>query len=191
MPKRSYQLINPVIEGTFQDVYEASESIDAAHNMWKNLSSHILSHVPKFMFTMRDISSGNLHHFEVSENKKKGSYTIGRMDLDIKKQHFDDFLKQVDNYSKSKELKGGKRKRYEDDSSSSSSSTDIYPTIRRTSPVALFHYNTRVYYTSQNGVVQTYESTLNPQLVAVAPVLTPIFTPVFRPSYGTFIGIWP
>ena len=186
--RKSYQLINPVIEGTFKDVYDAKEPIKAAENMWKNLSEHIMSHVPKFLFTMRELASGDLFHFEVAENKQDSSYTITKLNMDIDKKIFTNFLSRVDKYSKSCEQKGGKRIRYDDSSSSSSSSSStdgIYPSIRRTSPIALFHYNTRVYY-ADNGY--TYQSTLNPEIVAVT---TPIFTPVFRPVLNTFVGIWP
>ncbi|VBB18335.1 hypothetical protein YASMINEVIRUS_798 [Yasminevirus sp. GU-2018] len=198
MPKHSYQLVNPVIEGTFKDVYDANTPIEAAKTLWLNLTEHIVSHVPKFMFTMRDITSDKLHHFEVSENRETSSFTINTMDIEVDKKVLNNFIKSVDSYSKVREQKGGaegddigeqdggaKRKRYDDDSSSSSSSsTDIYPTIRRTSPIAMFHYNTRVYYT--NTAIQ--QSTLNPQIVAVT---TPVFTPIFRPVLGTFVGIWP
>lgn len=222
MPKQSYQLVNPVIEGTFKDVYDASTPIDAAKLMWENLTEHIVSHVPKFMFTMKNISSDKFHHFEVSENGKTGSFIINTMKINTDKNAFTDFIANVDKYSKIRKQKGGeieidndddknnndndndnnnddnndnnddneqngggKRKRYDDSSSSSSSSsTDIYPTIRRTSPIAMFHYNTRVYYT--NG--HTYASTLNPQVVGIT---TPLFTPIFRPMLGTFVGIWP
>ena len=182
MPTRSYQVINPVIEGTFKDVYDAKKPIEAADEMWKNLSQHIVSHVPKFMFSMREISGGGLYHFEVSEDKQKNSYTINKLDLDIGENQFNDFLKKVDKYGKTREQKGGhRRKRYADDdsSSSSSSSSDIYPMIRRTSPIAMFHYNTRLYYTNDNYTL----STMNPQLVEIT---TPIFTPVFQPACATF-----
>jgi hypothetical protein len=187
MPKRTYQLINPHIEGTFKDTYDAKEPIDAANSMWSNFTEHLVSHVPKFMFTMRDISSGDLHHFEVSENKQENQYTIEKLNLDINKKHFSDLAANIDNYGKAREQKGGHRRRYEDDSDSdSNSSTDVYPTIRRTSPIAMFHYNTRVYYTPLD--LKVFDSTMNPQLVAVT---TPVFTPVFKPSLGTFVGIWP
>jgi hypothetical protein len=198
MPKHSYQLINPIIEGTFRDVYDANRPIEGAQYMWKNLTEHIVSHVPKFMFTMRNISSGDLHHFEVAENKETSSFTINELNLDIDNTDFDTFEKNVDEYGKIRDQNNDKddnddyneqdggRKRYDDSSSSSSSSSspDIYPTIRRTSPVSMFHYTPRVYYTN----IKQFKSTMNPQLVAVQ---TPVFTPVFRPSLGTFIGIWP
>jgi hypothetical protein len=196
MSKYSYQLVNPVIEGTFRDVYDANRPIDAAQHMWKNLAEHMVSHVPKFMFTMRDISSGKLHHFEVAENIDTREFTINELALDIDNDEIDKFAKHVDDYSKTRDQKkkdqqdgGGHRKRYDDSSSSSSSSSsDIYPTIRRTSPVAMFHYTPRVYYNN----IQTFKSTMNPQIVAVqTPVYTPVFTPIFRPVLGTFVGIWP
>lgn len=191
MPKYSYQLVNPVIEGTFTDVYDANRPIEGAQHMWEKLTEHIVSHVPKFMFTMRNISSGDLHHFEVAENKEASSFTINELSLNIDNDDFDNFTKNVDDYSKARDISnnenqlGGRKRRYDDDddsSSESSSSSDIYPTIRRTSPIAMFHYTPRVYYSTP------FKSTMNPQLVAVQ---TPVFTPIFRPSLGTFIGIWP
>lgn len=184
MPNRSYQLVNPVIEGTFQDVYEAKNPITAADNMWTNLTEHIVSHVPKFMFTMRDISSGRHYNFEVSENSNNNSYTINKLSkININKKIFDDFQTKVDTYNKVCEQKGGKktRKRYDNSSSSDSSSCSPVPSLVKTSPIALFHYNPYIYYRYRN-------TTLNPELVAVT---TPVFTPVFRPALGTFIGIWP
>jgi hypothetical protein len=194
MPKHSYQLINPVIEGTFKDVYEANEPIEAAKKMWTSLSEHIVAHVPKFMFTMRDISSGELGHFEVSENRSTNSFTINKRDIKVDDKQIDEYAKQIDKYNNAREQRGGKhhdnkrtkRARYDDsdsDSSSDSSSTD-YPVVTRTSPIAMFHYTTRLYYANVNR----YESTLNPQAVAIT---TPIFTPIFRPALGTFVGIWP
>jgi hypothetical protein len=185
MPNRSYQLINPVIEGTFQDVYEAKNPITAADNMWVNLTEHIVSHVPRFMFTMKDISSGRHYNFEVREDANNGSYTINKLNnLKINKKDFEDLTNNVDKYSKICEQKGGekKRTRYEKSSSSSdSSSCHPYPSLVKTSPIALFHYNPYIYYKPKSSI-------LNPELVAIT---TPIFTPVFRPTLGTFIGIWP
>lgn len=186
---RVYELVNPMIEGSFKNVYEANKPVKAAEDLWKNLSEHFISHVPKFIFTMRDVSSGKLHHFEVGEDKVSSSYSIEELDLDVEKKHFDDFAKKVDSYEKTREennekQKGGKRKRYERDSSSSSSSCDYFPTISMTSPIAMFHYGTNFYYQNNNY----NNSILNPQMYQVT---TPLFTPIFRPSLGTFIGIWP
>ena len=60
MVNHSYQLVNPIIEGTFQDVYDAKTPIVAADNMWNNLTEHIVSHVPRFIFTMKDKQQANI-----------------------------------------------------------------------------------------------------------------------------------
>jgi hypothetical protein len=198
MPKHSYQLVNPVIEGTFKDVYDAKSADEAANNMWSDLSEHIMAHVPKFMFTMKNISTDELHHFEVSENRNSKSskedvtFSINKLNMKIDKKLFDDFAKKIDTYDKNIEEKhqSGGRVRYDTSSSSSSSSSSTdYPDhkIRRTSPITLFHYNTSMYFPSN---YYTYQPTTNPHLVSAA-VVAPIFTPIFRPALGTYIGIWP
>lgn len=197
MTKQTYQLVNPVIEGTFKDTFDAKKPIEAANKMWTSFSEHLVNHVPKFMFTLKEISGGSLHHFQVTENGETNTYVIDKLNVDTDDKHFDELMSSIDKYSSARDnqqggkdndsssedkpKKHGHRKRYDDSSSDSSSSTDIYPTIRRTSPIAMFHYNTRVYY-------PTYKSTLNPQLVSVT---TPLFTPIFNPLYRTFVGIWP
>ena len=192
MPKtRSFQLVNPIIEGTFKDVYDAKKPINAADDMWKNFSQHIVSHVPKFMFTMRDLTSDKMHHFEVLENKSKNSYNINELGTSIDKNLFTKFSKQVDEYESMREQKGGNIDDDSSSSSSSSSSSDIYPMIRRTSPIALFHYSPGIYYLNND----LCPSIMNPELIEVKPVVacvrTPIFTPIFRPRLGTFVSIWP
>ena len=98
MPKHSYQLINPVIQGTFKDTYDASKAIKAAEDMWLNLSEYIVGHVPRFMFTMRDISSNDLHSFEVKESKEKNKYIINAIQIKATNKDFDAFLEQVDKF---------------------------------------------------------------------------------------------
>lgn len=192
MPKKNtFQLSNPYIEGSISTVFDAKEPVDAARQMWETLSEHIVQHVPTMLFTMQNVSSKKYHNFEVSENPESGKFTINELDMEFEKKNIDDFTKKVDIYISSRETKekemlgGGKKKRYDDSSSSSlSSSTDIYPTIRKTSPVAFYHYTTQIYPSNR----QFYQSTLNPQIVAVQ---TPTFTPIFKPVLGTFVGIWP
>lgn len=188
MPNRSYQLANPIIEGTFKNVYDAPTPITAADEMWKNLTEHIVSHVPNFMFTLKDVSSGRYYNFTVTENAVDSSYTIEKTpNISAGKKEFTELLTSIDNYNKVCEQKGGKsRKRYDkssdsDSSSSSSSSERPYPLLLRTSPIAMFHYNPYIYYKNRSTI-------LNPEIVAIT---TPIFTPVFKPYLGTFIGIWP
>jgi hypothetical protein len=183
MTDRSYQLVNPVITGTFQNVYEAKTPIKAADAMWTNLTEHIVSHVPRFMFTLKDISSGRHYNFEVKENDEDNSYTINKLtNLKVSKKEFDNLTDKINSYSKVCEQHGGKKKRTRyDDSSDSDSSCSPIPTLVKTSPIALFHYNPYIYYKNRTSI-------LNPEVVAIT---TPIFTPIFKPTLGTFIGIWP
>lgn len=183
---QSYQLINPMIEGSFIDTYDAEEQLEASKKMWMNLSKHIVGYVPRFLFTMKNISTSNLHHFEVTESGSNQKYSIKELDLNIDKSVFDDFLKNVDNANKNK--KGGSRKlnrkRY---SSSSSSSSDSYPIIRRTDPIAIFNYMPRVYFAPGRTVIETpVSTTLNP---TIGTVITPIYTPVFA-HMSPFIALW-
>lgn len=185
MPKNSYQLINPSIEGSFKTVYEASAPMKGAVKMWKNFAKNIYGGVPKFYFTMKNTSSGKLHNFAVREDTKTSEFTIEELDLSIDKKKFNEFAKKVQNYNKGRKTqkggasKTGKKKRYTDSSSDSSDSDDIhtpYPPIVRTSPITLLHYYPEIY---------VRESILNPSMVAIE---TPIYTPVIR----TFpqIAIW-
>ncbi len=203
MSKHSYQLINPVIQGTFKDTYDASKPIKAAEDMWLNLSEHIVGHVPRFMFTMKNISNNDLHSFEVKESKEKNKYIISNIEIKATKKDFDSFLEQVDKFGE-KIQTGGKdkvhRKRYEEDDSSSTSSSDYYPSVRRTSPISIFHYNTRVYYDTYGGLTVTTPITSVPVVPCVTcrttlnPVATivntPVFTPVFKVPLSPFIAIW-
>ena len=209
---RSFQMINPTIEGTFTSTCDARKPLQAAKKIWSSLAEHVMSHVPRFMFTLREMSTQDLHHFEVNE-KSEGKYTIKRIDMKIPNKKFEDFEHMIDQYSQARDihLQGGKHKRalLNDDSSSSSSSSssDAYPTLKHTSPIAMFHYNTHVYYTNDD---YTYKPISNPRLIGVdipvvtnvltpipimapimTPFITPIFTPIFKPSLRTFVSIWP
>lgn len=133
-----YQLINPVITGKFQNVYEASESIDAAKQFWNELTgnNYITNNVPQFMFTLEKISDHSLHHFMVKEKatsseSKFADYSIEEVKLDLSASQIKEFRSEVSKVqkrmTKEKESQsGGKksRKRYDDSSSSSSSSGD-------------------------------------------------------------------
>jgi hypothetical protein len=189
MPTRSYQLVNPIIEGTFQNVYEAKNPITAADGMWNNLTEHIVSHVPRFVFTMKDISSGTHHHFEVTEREKTGKYTIKKLNnIDAGKKEFEELTTDVDAYNKACAQMGGESVKKVNRSNNSSSSSDSdsdsdkpYVPLIKTSPIAIFHYNPYIYYRRRNTI-------LNPQAIAIR---TPIFTPIFRPILRTYVGIWP
>lgn len=196
MSKHNYQLINPIIDGTLDTVYEAENPLKGAELFWMKFAKNILDHVPKFVFSMKDILNNEINHFVVTEDPKTKSFTISKLDLDIDKKEFDDLENKVDTYNQNQN--GGMRKRYDISSSDSSdsvssssisSSSDssssihelVYPSLKRTSPIAMLHYKPNIY------TVKKYQSTMNPRIVGV---VTPIIPPRFNPVIATQIALW-
>lgn len=194
MSRQSYQLVNPVIEGTFKDVYEGNDQYEAAEAFWLNLSKHIVGYVPRFLFTLKNISSADLHHFEVAENGKTNQYKVKELNIEIDKKLFDDFLKNIDKASATKGGGKDKRKRYSDSSSSSSSSIEYYPsTYKRTDPIAIFNYLPRVYFGPSKTVVETpvipTVAVVSTDDSAVDALIYPVYTPAFK-FMSPFVALW-
>ena len=91
-----FKLINPVVTGTFSDVFE-SESADIAAKMcWDALTSdgkYISGNIPKFLFTLQSASDKELHHYMVKE-KPSGSrtdYSIDRVVVNLTKDQTKSF----------------------------------------------------------------------------------------------------
>lgn len=181
MPKQSYKLMNPMIEGSFSNTYDANTPLKAAEKMWTSFSKHIMGYVPRFIFTMKNESNDSLHHFEVNENGTNGNYSISPINVNTDVKVFNNFAKNVVSFENGKDYTGGKRKRYEDDSSSSSSSPYY---VRRQSPIVAFHYFPRIY---DDIILAPDVTTLNPTLETVA---VPIFTPIFREPLLPFVVMW-
>lgn len=189
MSRKTYQLINPVIEGTFNDVVDSAKtSIKAAEKIWERLTAHVSGHVPKFMFSMKNVEDNSIHHFQVKERISDGSYTIKELDgINITGGDIDAFHANIDGL-KNDEMTGGGRKRYKkynkngqsryprdssDSSSSDSDSDDIFSGVefraKTTSPIAMFHYTTKFYH-QHDGLVFEHQSTANPDPVIVEPI---------------------
>jgi len=107
-----YKLINPVIEGGFDTVYNAKSPIKAAHKCWMQLSSLLSNSVPSFAFTMKEMDGGSnkMHHYKVHEKKnakdKKVSFEITELSLDLTEGQMKR-LEGLENESKNKNKKGG------------------------------------------------------------------------------------
>jgi hypothetical protein len=189
MSHKTYQLINPVIEGTFNDVVDSSKSpIKAAETFWERITSHVSGHVPKFMFSMRSVGDKSLHHFQVKEKISNGSYTIKELEgLKVTSGDVDAYHSEIDGVTE-KEMGGGARKRYKkhnkdgrsryprsssESSDSSDSDSDIYSGVefnaKTTSPIAMFHYTTKFYH-QDNGMIFEHQSTQNPNPIIVEPI---------------------
>lgn len=190
MSRKTYQLINPVIEGTFNDVVDSAKSpISAAEHIWERLTSHVSGHVPKFMFSMKNIEDNSLYHFQVKEKISDGSYTIKELGgIKIKSSDVDAYHANIDSVrednTKERIMKGGDRKRYKkygmfekDDSDTSDSDSDIFSGVeiraKSTSPIALFHYTTKFYH-QHDGLVFEHQSTANPDPIILDQI--PVYT---------------
>jgi hypothetical protein len=201
MSHKTYQLVNPVIQGTFNDIVDSVKTpISAAETVWNRLTTHVSGHVPKFMFSLKDIENNTLNHFEAKEKISDGSYTIKEMKgLNVNIQDIDNFHAQIDRVKKNQN--GGKRKRYKkynkngslyprinsssDSDSDSVSDTesisesdsdvesDVYSGIEFTSNTTspiIMLDYTTKFYYQDDGRVFEYKSTKNPQPIVVDPI---------------------
>ena len=68
----TYRLVNPHIEGEFNESTKANNSMIAAKKFYKNLSQHFNNNIPKFYFTIQKGGSGTgkYYHFVVKEVKE-------------------------------------------------------------------------------------------------------------------------
>lgn len=154
-----YQLVNPVIVGTFSNSYSGKNSDDAAKQFWENLTSenkYVTGNIPKFLFTLRDENSNKLHHYIVKEKLegRHADYIITNIDVNMDKNKERDFLNKSHEVRKSveTEMTGGKhRKRYDDDSDDSDSSKDLdelfsYIRLKKAArPISYWWYTPSIY----------------------------------------------
>jgi len=137
-----YEVINPLIVGSFQTKYDASNAIEAGEKFWKSLTQNnknlITNNVPQFMFTLK-ADDGALSHFVVKEHypdpdNKNVDFTIEELTVKIPEKKVSRFNKKLSKErSKTNKLMeqsgGAHKKRYEkkkDDDSSSSSDNDAF-----------------------------------------------------------------
>ena len=128
-----YQLVNPVIVGTFNNVYSAKNSDDAAKQFWETLTSdnkYVTGNIPKFLFTLKDENSEKLYHYMVKETLegRQANYTITHIDVDIKddlQKKFMDKSNEIRNNADKLMDGGRRRRRYDDDDDSDSSDEDL------------------------------------------------------------------
>jgi hypothetical protein len=68
----TYKLVNPQIKGTMKTKVKSPNSIEAAKELYNNLSEHFNNNIPKFYFTIQKGSSGKgkYYHFLVEEKRK-------------------------------------------------------------------------------------------------------------------------
>lgn len=154
-----YQLINPVIVGTFDNKYEAKTPNLAAQQFWEALTSdnkYVMGNIPKFLFTLKEENTDTLHHYMVKEKLEGGrktNYVITNIEVEIDKGLHDKFLEKSREIRRTAEnlLEGGKkhRKRYDDDSDTSDEDLDdLFRYIRlkkSVKPISYWWYTPSIY----------------------------------------------
>ena len=92
--------MNPVIEGSFDTVYNDETPIKAAHKCWMKLSNLLSNNVPAFAFTMQEMDGGALHHYQVKEKSntknKKITYELSEFGLTLNKTQKDKVLTLIE-----------------------------------------------------------------------------------------------
>ena len=156
-----FKLVNPTIIGTFKNTYTANNADQAAQNFWENLTKdgkYIAGNIPKFLFTLQDSSSSELHHYRVEERPtdKSAEFSITRENISLSDKHKKAFLNEINKVQADAATKlqdGGKhRRRDKDDSSSSDSDSDdidaLFRYVRLRSvkkPLAYWWYTPSLY----------------------------------------------
>ena len=111
----TYKLVNPFIQGDFNDKVKAVNSLEAAKEFYGNLSEHFNNNVPKFYFTIQKGSSGKgkYYHFLVEEKRSKDNVSFSiepykvRGEADSNKS----FAKKLKKFKGRMELEGGAKKK--------------------------------------------------------------------------------
>jgi hypothetical protein len=146
----SYVLVNPYIQGEFENTIKAKNSIEAGREFYKGLSEHFNNAVPKFYFTIQKGGSGKgkYYHFKVGEkrNKNNVSFTLEPYDI-LGEVNIDAFANRLTNFKNKFAQNGGKKKgskkgskknkksqNFSESSSDSDSSSDDYKKIKTLIP---------------------------------------------------------
>ena len=161
-----YILVNPKIENT-SIKSKNKNSVQAAEEIWSQLSSNISHYTPKFYFTIQEGGSSKLSHFVIKETLEDS-----RVKYNLKEFKG----KYIDEKSFINELKqeGGKRHRHkkhrdddDDDDDSSSSASSSSSELVFTFPAGTTHKN----------MLLTYY----PTIYGVPNVIVPRFFSTFAP----------
>lgn len=148
---KTYRLVNPVILGSFNDIFKSNSPNDAATQFWESLETN---HIPQFAFTLAD-DDDKLYSFSVSEDRR-GKYNINKLNTNLNSRQESKFLQESEKIRERGNQEGGRRKRYEDENDSSSSSNyddyddldDLFRYIRKKrmdNQIAYWWYSPTIY----------------------------------------------
>jgi hypothetical protein len=150
----NYKLINPSLQGNLKNVVSARQPLDAAKQIWTNLSKYITNDVPAFAFTIENQNGGEMHHFKVQETQNKGEaeFKIEEINIKLKDADMKKFKQRAEKSGKSVMKGGEKDKKDKKDDSSSSSSSEAFDALkmykkfnRTVQPITYWWYDPYVY----------------------------------------------
>jgi hypothetical protein len=142
-----YILVNPKI-GDSSIKSKNKNSIQAAEEIWSQLSSNIKHYTPKFYFTIQEAGSSKLSHFVIKETLEDSRVKYNLKEFKGKKIDEKSFINEM-------KQEGGKKHKhkYRDNDDSSSSSSSSSSEVVFTFPAGTSHKNTLItYYPTIYGV---------------------------------------
>ena len=129
-----YLLVNPFFHGNIKPIYKGENSLAAANEAYKSISSYFGNNNPEFIFTLQkinsksDIGKGNndlYYHFRINEKRSIKNNNAVKFNLnEIKFKNIDyknldkfksNFRETLQNIKKKNKKKGGGRFNYDDD----------------------------------------------------------------------------
>ena len=143
----TYNLVNPCIKGQFKSEVKAKNSLEAAKQLYNDMSEHFNNNVPKFYFSIQKGKSGKgkVYHFKVKESKNGNDidFSIEQHNLKGAAKAEKGFLKKLGKFNEKFESQSGgdpkkskkkktkrknktKRKKKDDSDSDSDSDSDDY-----------------------------------------------------------------
>ena len=160
-----YILVNPKI-GDLSIKSKNKNSVQAAEEIWSQLSSNIKHYTPKFYFTIQEGGTSKLSHFVIKETLEdlRVKYNLKEFNGDkIDEKSFINEMKQEGG----KKHRHKNKHRYDDDDDDSSSSSSSSSEVVFTFPTGTTHKNAFLtYYPTiygvPNVVLPTFVSTFAP-----------------------------
>lgn len=153
---KSYVLVNPYIEGSFETEYKASSADEAANMAYENLSKFFSNNIPKFAFTIQKGGSDKFYHYNVNEKINGDDKIKFELQRNTSITNIDGLLKFIEKNDE-EHAGGGKYSKhyykYKDDSSDSSDSSSsesedyyyYYKPVNRPMPITYWSYYPYVY----------------------------------------------
>jgi len=157
----TYNLVNPLIQGSFNSKTKADNSAKAAKFFYGQLSEFIGNDLPKFYFTLQKGGKGKYYHFKVEEqrNDNEVKYTLSPYEV----ENVDTKPIEIKKEEIKKQLGGKKHKKNKDDDSSSSSTSESYKYAKHYVPV----WDTPIHYLWYDPYVYKVDTVWIPSFVTV------------------------